>query len=112
MANTIPKPKVSITVGGQKLGLQFDLNTNETKRGVKMQFIVDPANPIDPQAKADLTQKISTALQKRFGDLGLMVDYDDRNPYENVIGFLVPLTSISELMEKILKGEIVFNDNN
>jgi hypothetical protein len=104
MANTIPKPKASITVAGQKLGLQFDLNTNETKRGVKMQFILDPANPVDPQVKAELTQKISSALQKRFGDAGIMVDYDDRNPYENVIGFLVPLTSIAKILTDILKG--------
>jgi len=105
MANIIPKPKTSVTVAGQKLGLQFDLNTNETKRGVKMQFIMDTQDGMDPNVKAELAQKISTALQKRFGDFGLMVDYDDRNPYENVIGFLVPLTSISDMLEKVLKGE-------
>jgi hypothetical protein len=43
-------------------------------------------------------------LQKRFGDAGIMVDYDDRNPYENVIGFLVPLTSVSKMLTDILKG--------
>jgi hypothetical protein len=101
---TIPLPKTSITVAGQKLGLQFDLNTNETKRGVKMQFVLD-AQEMEPKDKQELTQKISTALQKRFGDAGIMVDFDDRNPYENVIGFLVPLNSISDLLIKILKGE-------
>jgi hypothetical protein len=101
---TIPLPKTSITVAGQKLGLQFDLNTNETKRGVKMQFVLD-AQEMEPKAKQELTQKISTALQKRFGDAGIMIDFDDRNPYENVIGFLVPLNSISDLLIKILKGE-------
>ena len=105
MANTIPKPRASITVAGQKLGLQFDLNTNETKRGVKMQFILDPQEGVDPKVKAELTQKISTALQKRFGDAGVMIDFDDRNPFENVIGFLVPLNSVSQLLIKILKGE-------
>jgi hypothetical protein len=104
----IPKPKTTVSIGGQRLGLQFDLNTNETKRGVKMQFILDE-KIMDPKMKQDLTQKISTALQKRFGDVGLMIDYDDRNPYENVIGFLVPLTSISELLEKVLKGELTIN---
>ena len=104
MANTIPKPKASVSIAGQKLGLQFDLNTNETKRGVKMQFILDPQEGIDPNVKQDLTQKISAVLQKRFGDAGIMVDYDDRNPYENVIGFLVPLTSVSKMLTDILKG--------
>jgi type IV secretory pathway VirB9-like protein len=101
---TIPLPKTSITVAGQKLGLQFDLNTNETKRGVKMQFVLD-AQEMEPKDKQELTEKIATALQKRFGDAGIMVDFDDRNPYTNVIGFLVPLNSISQLLIKILKGE-------
>jgi hypothetical protein len=34
-----------------------------------------------------------------------MVDYDDRNPYRNVIGFIVPLASVSNMLVKILKGE-------
>jgi len=101
---SIPKPKTTITVAGQKLGLQFDLNTNETKRGVKMQFILDNED-MDPKKKQELTQKISTALQKRFGDAGIMIDFDDRTPYANVIGFLVPLNSITTLLLNILKGQ-------
>ena len=101
---SIPKPKTTITVAGQKLQLAFDLNTNETKRGVKMQFILDNED-IDPKKKQELTQKISTALQKRFGDAGVMVDFDDRTPFENVIGFLVPLNSIATLLLNILKGQ-------
>jgi hypothetical protein len=100
----IPKPKTTVTVAGQKLGLQFDLNTNETKRGVKMQFILDNEG-MDPKEKQELTQKISTALQKRFGDAGIMVDFDDRTPFKNVIGFLVPLNSITTLLLNVLKGQ-------
>ena len=55
MPETIPKPRTTVTVAGQKLGLQFDLNTNQTKRGVKMQFILDSDN-MDPKAKQELTQ--------------------------------------------------------
>jgi len=100
----IPKPRTTVTVAGQKLGLQFDLNTNETKRGIKMQFILDNEG-MDPKEKQELTQKISTALQKRFGDAGIMVDFDDRTPYQNVIGFLVPLNSITTLLLNVLKGQ-------
>ena len=100
----IPKPRTTVTVAGQKLGLQFDLNTNETKRGVKMQFILDN-EAVDPKEKQELTQKISTALQKRFGDAGVMIDFDDRTPFKNVIGFLVPLNSIATLLLNILKGQ-------
>lgn len=100
----VPKPRTSVTIEGQKLGLQFDLNSNPTKRGIKMQFIL-PSQDMEPEAKQELTQKISTALQKRFGDAGIMVDFDDRNPYVEVIGFLVPLDSISNILTKILKGQ-------
>jgi len=103
MNNIIPKPRTSVNIAGKKLGLQFDLNTNETKRGVKMQFILD-SDEMDPKEKQDLTEKISTALQKRFGDAGLMVDFDDRTPYKNVIGFIVPLNSITNMLINILKG--------
>lgn len=98
------KPKYSVTVAGQKLGLTFDLNRNPTKRGIKLQFVLS-AEQVDPEEKQDLTQKISTALQKRFGDANLTVTLDDRVPYVNVIGFLVPLQSISDLLVKIIKGE-------
>jgi len=100
----VPKPRTSVTIEGQKLGLQFDLNTNPTKRGIKMQFIL-PSEDMEPEAKQELTQKISTALQKRFGNAGIMIDFDDRNPFQNVIGFLVPLDSVANMLTKILKGQ-------
>jgi hypothetical protein len=97
-------PLYSITVEGKKYRLQFDVNDNPTKKGVKMQFILDQEFE-DPRDKQELANKISVALQKRFGDAGIMVDYDDRNPYRNVIGFIVPLASVSNMLVKILKGE-------
>lgn len=98
------KPRYTVTIAGQKLGLQFDLNRNPTKRGIKLQFVLSNEE-IDPKEKQELTQKLSTALQKRFGDAGLTVTLDDRVPYNNVIGFLVPLDSIATLLTKIIKGE-------
>jgi len=98
------KPRYTVTIEGKKMPLQFDLNTNPTKMGVKLQFILDDAE-MDPKEKQALTQKISTVLQKRFGAAGLMVDYDDRVPYQNVIGFLVPLATISDVMIKVIKGQ-------
>jgi len=96
-------PKYSVTVAGKKYVLQFDLNTNPTKKGVKMQFVLDQEFE-DPREKQALATKISVALQKRFGDSGIMVDYDDRNPYKNVIGFIVPLASVSKMLMDALKG--------
>jgi hypothetical protein len=96
-------PKFNITVGGKKYQLQFDVNSNPTKKGVKLQFIIDQEFE-DPRDKQMLANQISVALQKRLGASGIMVDYDDRNPYKNVIGFIVPLNSVATLILKAMKG--------
>lgn len=96
-------PRYSVTVGGKKYLLQFDVNTNPTKKGVKLQFVLDQEFE-DPREKQALASKISVALQKRLGDSGIMVDYDDRNPYQNVIGFIVPLNSVANLIMGAMKG--------
>jgi hypothetical protein len=51
-----------------------------------------------------LANKISVALQKRFGDSGIALDYNERNPYKNVISFIVPLNSISKILMDVIKG--------
>ena len=96
-------PRFNITVGGKKYLLQFDVNTNPTKKGVKLQFVMDQEFQ-DPREKQALASEISVALQKRLGASGIMVDYDDRNPYKNVIGFIVPLASVSKLIIQAMKG--------
>ena len=98
------QPKASVTIDGKKLGLLFDVNSNPTKKGVKMHFVLEEKFE-DPRQKQALASKISTALQKRFGDAGIVIDYDERSPYENAISYIVPLQSISELLVKALKGE-------
>lgn len=96
-------PKYTVTLGGSKYPLVFDLNSNPTKKGVKMQFVLEQEFQ-DPREKQALATKISVALQKKFGESGIMVDYDDRNPYKNVIGFIVPLASVSKMLMDALKG--------
>jgi hypothetical protein len=96
-------PKYNISVAGKKYALQFDVNTNPTKKGIKMQFVLDQDFE-DPRDKQELATKISVALQKKFGESGIMVDYDDRNPYKNVIGFIVPIASVSKMLIDALKG--------
>jgi hypothetical protein len=96
-------PRFNITVAGKKYGLQFDVNSNPTKKGVKMQFILDQEFE-DPRDKQLLINEISVALQKRLGASGIMVDYDDRNPYKNVIGFIIPINSVASMIIKAMKG--------
>lgn len=97
------KPKASVTIDGKKLGLLFDVNSNPTKKGVKMHFVLEEKFE-DPRDKQALASKISTALQTKFGQAGIVIDYDERSPYENTISYVVPLQSISEMLIKALKG--------
>jgi hypothetical protein len=80
------------------------VNDNPTKKGVKMQFILDQEIE-DPRDKQALANQISIALQKRLGAADIMVDYDDRNPFRNVIGFIVPISSVANFLMKAMKGE-------
>ena len=97
-------PKYNITVAGMNMPLRFDVNKNPTKIGIKLQFVL-PDTSMDEKEKQELANKISTALQKRFGDANIMIDYDTQTPYKNVIGFIVPLKSISDMLINILKGQ-------
>lgn len=96
-------PRFNITVGGKKYTLQFDVNDNPSKKGVKMQFILDQEFE-DPRDKQMLANQIAVILQKRFSASNIVLDVDDRNPYKNVIGFIVPLNSVATMLIKSLKG--------
>lgn len=96
------KPKATVNIQGKKLGLLFDVNSSNTKKGIKLHFVLDEKFQ-DPRDKQALASKISTALQKKFGEAGIVIDYDERSPYENAISYIVPLQSISEILLKALK---------
>jgi hypothetical protein len=92
-----------ITIAGQKLILQFDTSDAETKKGVRLQFVMEQ-DPSDPRDKDDLKNKLSVVLQKKFGESGIVIDYDERNPYINVIAFIVPISSIASILIEILRS--------
>lgn len=96
-------PLFNITIAGKKYKLRFDVNDNPTKKGVKLQFILDQEFE-DPRDKQNLANQIAVVLQKRFSASNIVLDVDDRNPYRNVIGFIVPLNSVATMLIKALKG--------
>jgi hypothetical protein len=96
-------PTAVISLDDRKYPVVFDVNSNETKKGIKMHFIVDDYQDI--KKKQELANSLSTALQKAFGNAGIVVDFDERSPYENAISYLIPLQSISNVLIKALKGE-------
>jgi len=96
--------KYPITIAGKKLILRFDLSDSPTKQGVRLQFVMSE-EPKDVRDKDELKNALSIVLQKRFGSAGIPIDYDERNPYKNVIAYIVPLSSITKLLTDILKGQ-------
>jgi hypothetical protein len=93
-----------ITILGQKLILNFEVSDAPTKKGINLQFVMQNV-PQDARDKEQLQNKLSIALQKRFGDAGIPIDYNERNPYNNVISFIIPISSIADQMIKVLKGQ-------
>ena len=109
MANVLANPRysVTITMDGEKvkIPLQFDLSSADSKKGINMQFILPKEKIQDPRKKQEYANKISVALQKKFGEAGIPIDYNERNAYLNVASFIVPLSAISGWLMKTLKGE-------
>jgi len=92
-------PEYPVTIAGHHLTLRFDVNINKTKKGVKLQFVMKDI-PQDPRQAQQMASEIGTELQQKFGAADLQVIYDVENPYKNVIGFLLPLPSLSNYIIK------------
>lgn len=92
-------PEYPVTIAGHHLTLRFDVNINKTKKGVKLQFVMNDI-PQDPRQAQQMASEIGTELQQKFGEAGLQVMYDVENPYKNVIGFLLPLPSLADYIIK------------
>jgi hypothetical protein len=81
--------------------LKLDVNSNPTKKGIKVQFIL-PKGYTQSQ-KEELTQKLKTKLNAGLAPHMLSVDVDLDVPYENVIGFLISLNNIKMLIKSALE---------
>lgn len=96
-------PEYPVNIAGKSMTLRFDTNINKTKKGVKLQFVLSDI-PQDPRDLQNLTNQIGAELQEKFGEKGLQIIQDLENPYKNVIGFLLPLPSISTFVMKHVLG--------
>jgi hypothetical protein len=95
--------KYPITIAGNQLVLTFDISEAPTKKGINMMFVMKNDSE-DIKAKQDLQNKLSVVLQKKFGAAGIPIDFNERNPYNNVISFIVPLTALADNLVKILRN--------
>ena len=107
LAEALPAliPEYPVQIAGHHLTLRFDVNINKTKKGVKLQFVMNDV-PQDPRQAQQMANEIGTELQQKFGDADMQVIYDVENPYKNVIGFLLPLPSLADyIIKHVLQGE-------
>lgn len=95
-------PRYKVRLLNMDIVLQTEISDAPTKKGINLQFVLP--NPIeDPREMQDIANKISVSLQKRFGMSDIAIDYNERNPYKNVVSFIVPLKSVSDLLVNMLR---------
>jgi hypothetical protein len=82
--------------------LKVDINKNETKKGIKVQFILPEA--VMGDEKTNLTQKLQSKLNAGLAQYNLTENIDTDVPYENVIGFLIRIQDIRLLIKNALQG--------
>jgi hypothetical protein len=87
--------------------LKVDINKNETKKGIKVQFILPDL--ISGDDKASLTQKLQSKLNTGLAPYNLTANTDTDVPYDNIIGFLISIQDIRLLIKKALQGETTEN---
>ena len=58
-------PEFPVEIAGHHLTLRFDVNINKTKKGVKLQFVMNDI-PQDPREAQQLASEIGTELQQKF----------------------------------------------
>jgi hypothetical protein len=89
--------------------LIVDINKNATKKGIKVQFAFP--EQLQGDQKAEMTQKIQQKLTQGLSQYKLTVSQDTDVPYENVIGFLIPIMDIKLLVKNAITNTNELPDN-
>lgn len=97
-----PVPPGQNSQSQQPPKLIVDVNKNETKKGIKVQFQL-PGQPSDDE-KQKLQTQLQTRLNKGLVAYNLAVNVDNDVPYSNIIGFTIGIDSIKMLIKNALNG--------
>ena len=89
--------------------LSVSVNKNPTKQGIKVQFAFP--EQLQGDQKAEMTQKIQQKLTQGLSQYKLTVSQDTDVPYENIIGFLIPITDIKLLIKNAITGTGELSNN-
>jgi hypothetical protein len=90
---------------GKKFKVRFDVNHNETKKGVKIQFTPFENLASNPQNAKVVMNDLQVLLNQKLATIGLSVDFDPDVPYANTIGFTLKLGSLSTMIINALQGK-------
>lgn len=94
-----------VKVAGQNYKLNFDINRNPTKKGIKLHFTPqDSSTATDPKKRNEAVNRLQDSLDKKLVKVGLQADYDQDVPMSNVIGFYIKLGDLSDFIIKTLKS--------
>ena len=99
--------KYNTTIDGRKYKVNFDVNKNPTKKGIKVKFFpLDDAgdeveNP-SPEQLAQLQNDVATRLAPKFNEFKLEFDEDEDAAEKNVAAFQVPLSSFVSFIANVV----------
>ena len=99
--------KYNTTIDGRKYKVNFDVNKNPTKKGIKVKFFpLDDAgdeveNP-SPEQLAQLQNDVATRLAPKFNEFKLEFDEDEDDPEKNLAAFQVPLSSFVSFIANVV----------
>ena len=83
--------------------LKVSVNKNPTKEGIKVQFVLPQM--VEGDTKTMMTQKLQNQLNQGLAAHKLTVSIDPDVPYDNIIGFTIPIQDIKLLIKNVLKGD-------
>ena len=99
--------KYNTTIDGRKYKVNFDVNKNPTKKGIKVKFFPldntgDEVENPSPEQLAQLQNDVATRLAPKFNEFKLEFDEDEDAPEKNVAAFQVPLSSFVSFIANVV----------
>ena len=99
--------KYNTTIDGRKYKVNFDVNKNTTKKGIKVKFFPldntgDEVENPSPEQLAQLLNDVATRLAPKFNEFKLEFDEDEDAPEKNVAAFQVPLSSFVSFIANVV----------
>jgi hypothetical protein len=105
LSEDAPTNTYTFNYKGRRYSVKFDVNSNDTKKGIKIQFLpVQGSGPLNPQGKQQLASELQVTLNQKLAPLGLTVDFDTDVPYQDVIGFTLKLGTFAAMVIKYLQA--------